>query len=95
MQDPLYTNSVTPDYGYLQPTARKRLPFPLENTEEALITAANALDSIKKKLLHCKEYNGVNKDAARGKHVDKMIYKSNTIMRLMQALAADLDEMYL
>jgi len=95
MTDPNYTNSSTPDYGYLQPVASKRLPFPLENTEEALITATGALDSVRRKLQHCKEYNGVNKDAAREKHISKMVYKINTIMKVLQALAIDLDDMYL
>lgn len=95
MQDPLFTNSTTPDYGYLEPSVGKRLPFPLENTEESLIIAANALDSVKRKLQHCKSYNGINSDVARSKHTDKMLYKINTIMNLIQALSIDLDEMYL
>jgi hypothetical protein len=95
MRDPLSSNSATPDYGYLQPTMSKRLPFPLENTEEGLIAAAESLESVRRKLIHSKEYNGLNTDGPRLRHINKMIYKANTIMSLMRALAKDLDEMYL
>ena len=95
MDDTLATNTSTPDYGYLQPTTTKRLPFPLENVEETLIVAANALDSIERKLAHCKEYNALNGDLPRKKHITRMIYKISTIMKLMKSLAIDMDEMYL
>jgi hypothetical protein len=94
-QDPLYTNADVPTAGFVQPTLNRRLPFPLENTEEELISAIQALDSVKRKILHCKQYNGVSKDAPRKKHLDKMIYKCNTIELLVKALTQDLNEMYL
>lgn len=95
MYDPLYTNSTTPDYGYLEPVKTRTLPFPLENTEEAFVTAANALDSIQRKLTHCKAYNGLNEDEPRKKHINAMLYKIRSILILMQGLSRDLNEMYL
>lgn len=101
-RDLSYTNATpagnwenTPNYGFVQPTSKRSLPFPLENTEETLITAIEALDSVGRKLQHCKEYNGLNKDNARKAHIDRMIYKLNTVMNIIKALSVDLDDMYL
>lgn len=77
------------------PSFSKRLPFPLESVEQDLVKSYDALQDIHNKLTHCKQYNGVSSDEPRKKHIDKMLYKSSTLLNLLKALAKDLDEMYL
>jgi hypothetical protein len=77
------------------PTFDRRLPFPLENVEQELIKAFDGIQSIHDKLQHCKQYNGLSSDKPRQKHIDKMLYKTTTVLSLVKALAKDLNEMYL
>jgi hypothetical protein len=81
--------------GALQPNAKKRLPYPLENIEEQLADAYFDLDLIRKRIEVAKRNNVVNLTPERIKRLKKMQYKINTAMSLIKVLTRDLDDFWI
>jgi len=78
----------------LQPKAKKRLPYPLENIEETLADVYFSLDTIRKRIEVVKRNNVTSLTPARLKRLRKMQYKANTAMSLIKALTRDLDDFW-
>ena len=80
--------------GALNPKAKNRLPFPLENIEEQLADVYFALDLIRKRIEVTKRNNVVNLTKSRIKRLEKMQYKINTAMSLIKVLTRDFDDFW-
>ena len=90
-QDHTIFNSVNPDA--LTPTARKPLPFPLENFDSEVADVYVTVDRLYLKLQAAKT-NPVNDTPAKQKRLQSLIYKVKTCMKLLKDVSYQCQELW-
>lgn len=88
----MYDNMLSP--GGFNPTAKKPLPFPLENIEENLADIYFDMDKVRKRIEVAKRNNVTNQTPARIKQLTRMQYKINTAMAIIRDLTKSLDSFW-
>lgn len=84
-------NSVNP--SSLIPTAKKPLPFPLENFDEEIGNAYLQIDRVLKKL-EAAEHNPINNTPARKRRLKSLKYKVKTTMKLLKEVSISCSELW-
>lgn len=84
-------NSVNQDA--LSPSAKKPMPFPLENFDEEIGVVYQHLDRIFTKL-HAAEQNPINNTPAKKKRLKSLKYKASTCLKMVREISVSCSELW-
>ena len=84
-------NSVDPNS--LNPTAKKPMPFPLENFDEDVATCYEQVDRIIMKL-EASKHNPINNTPARKRRLKSLLYKAKACKTMLKEISVSCSELW-